>query len=1241
MGLAALGAGWAVIPRPRELALMRLRDKQFDRALFDYEARYKSGDRSAPTVGALTEIYLQHGDVPKAIELIEGHLQRHPGDVAARRRLGTYYQYAQQPLRYVANLELLLSGTPSEEDLRELSRAYSFFHRPADQVRTLQRLVEHGYARTEDVLDLANLLGSLGKTGEAADLLASRKTLSGGMVEMLVRLRLDAAQPEEAIAVVKRAVIGETDDSAARLVAVLAARGQKIGAREAVAALGDRALRSPELLAQWTQVETGMGQTGPAFARLDALAAERKLPCALTDAWMELALRNQRRDRVIGAILNPVCPIDKTPLWLAEGLLEASISANRLDAADTLSRLFGDRLARGRPLLAFAWAIARGDKTGAAAALGEAAEAASTDAMREEVAGHYARLGHLDRALVLAERARSRQTLLDIYYLASDSKLPALRLRAANALVAAFDSAQVRLLRASAYADLARPVEALADLRPLRNQPEAGELYGRVLREAALKHPVGAELAAWARPRLGGPDRQELVELLRVQKQWDLALPAMAELAREKGDPWFWNFVESARTAGRNGMLVEFLQVETNRTDLAAHILDQRVDLLAEESIPAALSHLAKRAGRPGLPPDDQRALAWRLLAGGDKSSARGVFERLAAKAGPDSKDVEQLLHLWGEKPGEKETGWLLQRARAAVGAERSAWIERIVQAGAASQVDSIESGGDPQVREALLRAHQTARNLSKFRELLSEAVGSGGTPAELRRYARLAREESMNDLAAQSFQQLLIASPSDGEALRESGKLAYSEGRYNDAGRFLLRAEHDAESLLLAGDLAKRASHLEEARQKWALALAANENKLLEAQLLARLEPWDRASEAFEALVRAESKDENVKAEYASALLERGRLAEAAKVLDTEGPGIRLEQLRAQLAAAKGDTNSAARRLSALVDREPGNPQLWAQAASVEYQAGRRRRAANWYGRAKQLSPRREDWDEAIEQIRSELVPESGVEATAKSIGPGWREFVSKLAGEVRVSPAWTVGASMEVNRVSLVNFDGTIRRGTLSAAWEGETGRKLSLELYRAERNGAGASYSWLSGRGRTTVNGAYAKPYWEYMEGLAGAGTRSRAAIEHQQPWGKRGAACVALHANQYGLRGAANAGRTSGVSGGTSFAIKRPLVAQYGVDREMVHSRNALPLLSREVHAFTGAASGDWKRKLRWEASGGYAVDRLGGRGPYTSGSVLWTPTPNLRAGVWFDRRLNTIATVAGSAVQLRFGVWWKQ
>ena len=1241
MGLAALGAGWAVIPRPRELALMRLRDKQFDRALFDYEARYKSGDRSAPTIGALTDIYLQHGDVPSAIGLMEEHVKRNPSDVAARRRLGTYFQFAQQPLRYVENLELLLTGKPSEDDLRELSRAYSFFHRPADQVRTLRRLVDHGYANAEDFLDLANLLGSLGHTREAADVLAGRPALGEGMAEMLVRLRLDAGQPDEAIAAVKRAIRDEKDDSAARLIAVLAARGQRNAARGAVAALGDRALGSAELLAQWTQIETALGEIAPAFARLDMLAARKQLPCALADAWMELALRNHRRDRAIGAIVNPVCPLDKLQPWLAEGLLEVSITEKRLDAAERLRRLFGERIVRGRPLLAYEWAMARGDKAAANSALREAGETASTDAMREQVAGHYARLGDLDRALGFAEQARSRQTLLDVYYLATEAKLPELRLRAANALVTSFDSAETRLLRASTLADLERTVEALADLRPYRSSPDAEALYGRTLRAAALKHPVGVEFAQWARPRLHGAEREELVELLRVQKQWDLALPAMAELASVKGDPWFWNFVESARAAGKKEMLVAFLRTEADRTDLAQSILDQRIDLLAEENSNAALPHLAKRANRPGLSPDAQRALAWRLLEGGDKSSARGVYERLAEQAGPTSKDVEQLLYVWGEKPGEKEISWLLQRARSAVAGDRAAWIERIVQVGAASRVDSIESGGDPLVRDALLRAHQTARNLSKFREILSEAVGSGSSPDELRRFARLAREESLIDLAERSFSELLRVAPADGEALRESGKLAYAEGRYKEATELLGRADNDAESMLLQGDLAKRAKQEEDARRKWSMALAASQNKLLEAQLLARLDRWDEAAGLFAELVKVEPKDEGVKAEYASALLEKGRAAEAERVLESGDAGVRLEQLRAQLAAVKGDTKSAARQLSAMVAREPRNAQLWAQAASVEHQAGHRRRAANWFAKAKQLSPRREDWEEPIAQIRNELTPESGVEATSKSVGPGWREFVSKLAGEMRVSPAWTIGAQMEVNRVALTNFTGTIRRGTMSANWEGETARRVSVELYRSERTGAGAAYSWLTGRARTTINAAYAKPYWEYMEGLAAAGTRNRAALEHQQPLGKRGAFWLAVHANQYGLRGASNAGRTSGITGGTSFAIKPRLTAQYGVDREMVHSRNTLPLLSREVHAFTGATSGDWGRALHWEASAGFAVDRLGGRGPYTSGVVLWTPSPKLRTGVWIDRRLNTIATVSGSALQVRFGLWWKQ
>jgi hypothetical protein len=60
-------------------------------------------------------------------------------------------------------------------------------------------------------------------------------------------------------------------------------------------------------------------------------------------------------------------------------------------------------------------------------------------------------------------------------------------------------------------------------------------------------------------------------------------------------------------------------------------------------------------------------------------------------------------------------------------------------------------------------------------------------------------------------------------------------------------------------------------------------------------------------------------------------------------------------------------------------------------------------------------------------------------------------------------------------------------------------------------------------------------------------------------------------------------------------------------------------------------------LRFESSGGYAIDRLGGRGPYVNLRGVYDRSGRWRVEVMWDRRLNRVNTVSGSANRLQVGV----
>ena len=101
-------------------------------------------------------------------------------------------------------------------------------------------------------------------------------------------------------------------------------------------------------------------------------------------------------------------------------------------------------------------------------------------------------------------------------------------------------------------------------------------------------------------------------------------------------------------------------------------------------------------------------------------------------------------------------------------------------------------------------------------------------------------------------------------------------------------------------------------------------------------------------------------------------------------------------------------------------------------------------------------------------------------------------------------------------------------------------------------------------------------------------------------------------------------------------------EYGLDVESPRLvvPGALPLVSREVHAGSGVVQHRFSPWWSADASAGYVWDRLGGRGPFTAARLRHGGPGRVAFELWYDRRLNTVATGqvvtrAGAYVHWRF------
>ena len=116
-----------------------------------------AGDRSVSVVIPLTQLYLQFGDVEKAVQLMESFVDENPNDVAALKRLGKFFQYAERPHDYLTILERIAALEPGEAYFRELSDIYNFNAQYEKQIEILKTLIDKYPNRPQDFIDLAKL----------------------------------------------------------------------------------------------------------------------------------------------------------------------------------------------------------------------------------------------------------------------------------------------------------------------------------------------------------------------------------------------------------------------------------------------------------------------------------------------------------------------------------------------------------------------------------------------------------------------------------------------------------------------------------------------------------------------------------------------------------------------------------------------------------------------------------------------------------------------------------------------------------------------------------------------------------------------------------------------------------------------------------------------------------------------------------------------------------------------------
>ena len=535
--------------------------------------------------------------------------------------------------------------------------------------------------------------------------------------------------------------------------------------------------------------------------------------------------------------------------------------------------------------------------------------------------------------------------LQDLYFAAVDGKADKLSLAVAeDRFMIQADSVRRRLL-ADALIRTGQAKQALPFLRELVQQPEIEE------RTALIATYVTALRAAYAE---GAPIRGELIDAsllgLREAKGTEeypthvqglvdaeafrQALPWMERLVQSEGIDWLTAYVDTALKAKKPRAGLRALSRtltssnidDETRESLTYYLLEVGgagaalpfIERLAREKggdweftyqtalqeakgLEALLDYLEARGSQPGISIEERRNIVFLLLESGRKDRAVKVLKLLADGAAPDSDDLNQLLYLWGPRPGPEAVNWLADQGMTNYRgrAELAKWVEILTNARTpdiAIQLAKLEpvTGELDDLARATIRALRSLEDRNKLKEYVGFHLNHATKISDVLFLATVGFEEGFTDIARSGFERILVVRPQHIEALKGAGQSAFFAGEFSAAQNrlqhyvSLVGDKADYNSLFQLGEIARNAQENDIAQKYYEKSLAAidkidrqdSSTKIIQALVKHRLGNDSQAREEFENLMAKSAIRKEVIPYYAQFLLDKNELRPARKTL-------------------------------------------------------------------------------------------------------------------------------------------------------------------------------------------------------------------------------------------------------------------------------------------------------------------------------------------------------------------------
>jgi len=374
-----------------------------------------------------------------------------------------------------------------------------------------------------------------------------------------------------------------------------------------------------------------------------------------------------------------------------------------------------------------------------------------------------------------------------------------------------------------------------------------------------------------------------------------------------------------------------------------------------------------------------------------------------------------------------------------------------------------------------------------------------------------------------------------------------------------------------------------------------------------------------------------------------------------------RLALVAARLLAEQRDPVAARERLRALMRRYPEDIETLGALADIEAQLGDWREALRLYRRGLRLAPERADLIAAQASLLHEHGPRLRLAYDVQNVAGEDRQEILRASGRRVLNERVTLGTRLERRVVGIpllqrgdgrvAEFQGVRERGEWYLRYLHRGGAASEIALLAGPSGaGLGLLHEWRGNYGLTRLRLDYARPTWDFVEGIADGGTVSRIGAAQETEFGRHWSVRLAGWLNRYGLGGDHGVADSWRAEAGVDYLFNpsTPLLrVGYRLDTEHILRRDGrlnrngeifhpLPVTSREEHAVEGQWADTLTDYLRFDALAGFSLDWLNGRGPYYGLGLIYEPSPGLEMGIRIDQSITSQR--GGDAALSRLGAY---